>query len=472
MIEFIPREQRLPRLAGAGLPQDTIETFVRAIDASRERLEEGTLREAIQQGRALLGAMPLRSQRNAAQKLAGQTAVQLMADATWRFFRRQAVPLYRELTDGGRRSLRVEALLWEAAARWPDILPTEGQLAEECERMQADKDGLEIHQGLFVSMVLSDPACGHHLIRSMLRPRAESLALLDEFVRTGRADLGKVKIVVEGETAHVTLHNERYLNSEDDTTVGPLEIATDLVLMNPNVRMGLLRGSVVDHPKYKGRRVFCSGINLTRIYQGKQSYLSFLYRNMAMHNKLYRGVLLGDEPDSLDVSLTAPEQTVEKLWVAVVESFAIGGGCQLLLVVDHVIAEKGSYFSLPARKEGFLPGTSNMRLPRFVGERAAREAIMFDRVFHADSPEGRMIANQVVARDEIDAALATCIENAVGSGMVSAGANRKAMRQQTETLEAFRGYLATYAYEQGFCHLSEQLIRNLERHWNASQRKL
>jgi enoyl-CoA hydratase/carnithine racemase len=38
-------------------------------------------------------------------------------------------------------------------------------------------------------------------------------------------------------------------------------------------------------------------------------------------------------------------------------------------------AETGSYFTLPARKEGFLPGTSNMRLPRYVGERLAREAI-------------------------------------------------------------------------------------------------
>ena len=55
--------------------------------------------------------------------------------------------------------------------------------------------------------------------------------------------------------------------------------------------------------------------------------------------------------------LEEPERTLEKLWVAVVDKFAIGGGCQLLLVVDYVIAETGSYFNLPARKEGFLPGT-------------------------------------------------------------------------------------------------------------------
>ena len=47
---------------------------------------------------------------------------------------------------------------------------------------------------------------------------------------------------------------------------------------------------------------------------------------------------------------------------------------------------------------------------------------------------------------------------------------RKAIRQQTEPLETFRRYLTTYAFEQAFCHLSDQLIVNLEKHWNARQR--
>ena len=218
--------------------------------------------------------------------------------------------------------------------------------------------------------------------------------------------------------------------------------------------------------------MFSSGINLTRIYQGKQSYLSFLFRSMGLHNKLYRGVLVDHEPDCLDAPLEEPERTLEKLWIAAVDKFAIGGGCQLLLVVDYVIAETGSYFSLPARKEGFLPGTANMRLPRYVGERLAREALLFDRVFHADTPEGRLLANEVVPSAEMDTAISRCVERAIGSGIVSPGANRKAIRQQTEPLEAFRRYLTTYAFEQAFCHLSDQLIVNLEKHWNAKQRKL
>ncbi|MGE0802046.1 MAG: enoyl-CoA hydratase/isomerase family protein [Lautropia sp.] len=486
MIEHIAPDQRPGRLTAAGLPTDRARRFLDAQAAAVEHFDEARrkgaaptldrdaarLREAILAGRGLLAALPLRSRRAPTERAAGHAITQLIADASWRFFRLHAVPLYRTLTDAGRRELRIDALFDAAARALPDLLPSAAELAAESEQMQADKDGLEIPQGLFASQVLADPAAGSHLVRTMLRPRADSLERLAEFRRTGRADLGPVRVEVDGETGYVYLHNERYLNSEDDTTVGPLEIAFDLLLLHPAIRMGVLRGSVMSHPKYAGQRVFCSGINLTRIYQGKQSYVSFLLRNMSMHAKLYRGVLPEWEPNELVPPDDQPEQTLEKPWVAVVERFAIGGGCQLLLVVDYVIAEKGAYFSLPARKEGFLPGTSNLRLPRFVGERAARQAIMFDKVFHADSDEGRMLANEVVEPERMEQAVRDCVANAIGSGMVSAGGNRKAIRVQTEPMETFRKYLATYAYEQAFCHLSDQLIANLERHWNAKARKL
>ena len=42
--------------------------------------------------------------------------------------------------------------------------------------------------------------------------------------------------------------------------------------------------------------------------------------------------------------------------------------------------------SLPARKEGIIPGAANLRLPRFTGDRIARQAIMYQRRFECDSP--------------------------------------------------------------------------------------
>jgi (3,5-dihydroxyphenyl)acetyl-CoA 1,2-dioxygenase len=112
---FIPREQRAPVLTAA-LPRTESEAYLADRDRAVATLASADLRAAIRNGRALLALMPLRSQRTPAQKAAGEAIVHLTADAAWRFFRRHAVPMYRELTREGARSLRVDALLWEAAA--------------------------------------------------------------------------------------------------------------------------------------------------------------------------------------------------------------------------------------------------------------------------------------------------------------------------------------------------------------------
>ena len=58
------------------------------------------------------------------------------------------------------------------------------------------------------------------------------------------------------------------------------------------------------------------------------------------------------------------------------------------------------------------------------------------------------------------------------SGLVNAAANRRALRVGQEPLEIFRRYMATFAKEQAYCHLSPALVRNLEEHWNAHQRSV
>jgi len=128
--------------------------------------------------------------------------------------------------------------------------------------------------------------------------------------------------------------------------------------------------------------------------------------------------------------------------------------------------------TLPARKEGIIPGCANLRLPRFVGDRIARQAIMYGRRLDCDTPEGRLICDEVVPPEEMDVALARVIERMTSSGVVSAGGNRRAIRVGQEPLDLFRRYMAAYVREQAFCHFSPALISNLERHWNAKERRL
>ena len=177
----------------------------------------------------------------------------------------------------------------------------------------------------------------------------------------------------------------------------------------------VLRGGVVDHPKYKGRKIFSAGINLTHLYHGKIPYLWYIRRDMGVVNKMLRGLAMGSaSPDEVYGG------TREKPWVAGLDVFAIGGGCQYLLVMDYVVAGSDAYMTLPARKEGIIPGAANLRLPRFVGARIARQAIMMGRRLDCDTPEGRMICDKIVPPGEMEQALAGVIDDFTGSGVVSA----------------------------------------------------
>jgi thioesterase DpgC len=184
---------------------------------------------------------------------------------------------------------------------------------------------------------------------------------------------------------------------------------------------------------------------------------------MGYLHKMYRG-LSGPEFWPFEV-----EMYEEKPWIAAVEAFAIGGGCQLLLVHDRVIAERGAAFTLPARKEGIIPGAANLRLARFVGDRAARQAILFERGFSAEDSLGTL-CDRVVEMGEMDAAIESDAAQLVSSGSVAAAANRKALRAAQEPIDDFRRYMAVYAREQARCLRSPALIANLERNWRAHER--
>lgn len=287
----------------------------------------------------------------------------------------------------------------------------------------------------------------------------------------GRVELNKVSVERHGPAAIVTIKNPAVLNSEDDTVVKGLETAVDVAILDRESQIVVLRGGKIDHPKYGGRRVLGSGINLTRIYNGKIPFLFYLTREFGPVNKILRGVAWRARRATRDPS-EENGGSREKMWVAAVEGFAIGGTCQILLVMDYTIAEKTAYLTLPARKEGIIPGFANLRLPRFVGDRIARQAIINDRRIDCDSEAGRMICDELIPTGEMDAAIDRVLGNIMSSGVVSAEGNRRAFRAGQERFDAFVRYGAVYAREQAYCHLSPALVGNLETHWDARNRRL
>ena len=424
-------------------------------------------------GQALLGRLPAPTACTADEHAAREAIAGVMNGARESFLRSHAAGLYDALTGRCSRSLRLDEFVYEAAAQVPGLVPSSAELTAERARALADKEGIEFAQGLLVSSVLALPHAGRHLIGAMLQPTAVALERLAELRDSGTVNLGPVRLTRRGRAGVLELSNPRHLNAEDGTTLAATECGVDLLLLDPAIEVGVFRGGVVRHPRYSGRRVFGSGINLTHLYHGRIDFLFYLLRDLGYVNKIYRGILpAGQDVGAWAESVGGQQGTIEKLWVAAVECFAIGGACQLLQVMDHVIAERGSRLFLPARKEGIIPGASNLRLPRFVGDRAARQAILSGREWTAGDPDAAFICDEVVEPGGMDRALDTRIEALTDSGQVNATANRRTLRAGQEPLDLFREYMATYAREQARCHLSPALVHNLEVHWRAPGRSI
>jgi thioesterase DpgC len=323
--------------------------------------------------------------------------------------------------------------------------------------MQRSKEGWEVALGIFFQAVLSATTAGNHLLRSMLRPTERARAVLLDYQRTGRADLGVATVTRQDGIAHLELCNDEFLNAEDDIVVEALETGTDLVLLDPASHVGVLRGAPQTHPAYAGRRVFSAGINLTNLYHGDISLLGFMLRREAGYiAKFVRGLCLDDTagdgwwPDA------------DKPWIAAVDTFAIGGGMQILPTMDRVVAADDSWFSLPAMEEGLVPGLANMRLLHPTGSRLSRRLIFWGRKLRATDPEASLFVDETVPADAMDGAVRAAAEHLDHPAV---GANRRMLNLVEEPVDLFRRYLAQYAYEQA-CQLhSPALISTLERTW-------
>ena len=243
-----------------------------------------------QKGSRLLGRLPPKPQRNEGEGAAARTIQDRAREARAQFLRRHGDAVYDALTVRRSRFVRVEDLVIRAAGVVPGLVPTAQEIAAEDGCIQRDKSGQEIDQGLFLSAVLGSERSGRHLCHAMLLPRPDAEALLPKFVRDGVVELDGASVRRVGKAAVVTQNNPRFLNAEDQTSLAGAEICVDLALLDPATEIAVMRGAVVEHPKYRGRRVFGAGINLTHLYHGRIPFVWYLQRDLGYVNKIYRGL--------------------------------------------------------------------------------------------------------------------------------------------------------------------------------------
>ena len=127
--------------------------------------------------------------------------------------------------------------------------------------------------------------------------------------------------------------------------------------------------------------------------------------------------------------------------VAAVHGYALGGGCELALACDLIVAERGTVFGLPETTLGVIPGGgATQRLPRLVGIQRAKELILTGRRFSAEEAETYGMLTQLV---EPGQALDTAIELARSIARNPPMATYQAKRalQMSQGLDVERGVL-------------------------------
>src|SRR5262245_38847445 len=101
-------------------------------------------------------------------------------------------------------------------------------------------------------------------------------------------------------------------------------------------------------------------------------------------------------------------KSIRKPVIAAVAGYALGGGCELALMCDIVIAADTARFGQPEIKLGTIPGAGGtQRLPRAVGKAKAMDLILTGRMMDAQEAERAGLVSRVVAGDQLlDEALA------------------------------------------------------------------
>ena len=130
-------------------------------------------------------------------------------------------------------------------------------------------------------------------------------------------------------------------------------------------------------------------------------------------------------------------RTIRKPVIAAVSGFALGGGCELAMMCDFIIAADNARFGQPEIKLGVISGAGGtQRLPRAVGKSKAMDMALTGRMMDAAEAERAGLVSRVVPFDKL-------MEEALGAAILIAGFSQIAVMAAKESVNrAFEGSLA------------------------------
>ncbi len=130
-------------------------------------------------------------------------------------------------------------------------------------------------------------------------------------------------------------------------------------------------------------------------------------------------------------------RSIRKPVIAAVSGFALGGGCELAMMCDFIIAADNAKFGQPEIKLGVIPGAGGtQRLPRAVGKAKAMDMALTARMMDAVEAERSGLVSRVVALDKL-------MEEALGAAITISGFSQITVMAAKESVNrAYEGSLS------------------------------
>jgi enoyl-CoA hydratase/carnithine racemase len=183
-------------------------------------------------------------------------------------------------------------------------------------------------------------------------------------------------VVVERDAhlAHLILNRPESLNAIDNTLGEELGAACEGLRGDADVWAIILRGA--------GERAFCAGADL----KARRDFTPEQWQGQrALFRRMFKQV-----------------RDVPQPMIAAVHGYALGGGTELALLADFVVASDDAVFGLTEVSLGIIPGGGGTQsLPRLIGRNRAKELIFSARRIRAAEARDLGLVNHVVPRPEL-----------------------------------------------------------------------
>jgi cyclohexa-1,5-dienecarbonyl-CoA hydratase len=138
-------------------------------------------------------------------------------------------------------------------------------------------------------------------------------------------------------------------------------------------------------------------------------------------------------PDKINAALNAFNKifytlkNVDKPTLAVVKGYALGGGCELAIGCDMILASEDAKFGLPEVSVGAMPPVAAALLPRLIGRKKAFELILTGEMISAVEAKQIGLVNSVVPAEKLKEATKEFVEKLRSKSSVVLKLTRKAL---------------------------------------------